>query len=376
MKPQIPKAPEPAWPDGLRGVSREDLVQSFRTHLDENILDLRVTPMPGDASTRQYHRVSLVGGNPASAILMVLPEACPPEPMDLPFLNVRSHLAGLGLPVPGHYFSMPREGIVALEDLGDQTLETALESASRPEAEAWRREALESLIRMQTDRGEGDCSAFTHAFTSEKFEAELAFFLEHAVEGLWKKEVSPRDRAALTGEFRRLSEALVSQGSVFVHRDYHSRNLMVLTDFPKLGILDFQDARLGPPAYDVASLLYDSYVTLPGEFRDALIEYYRSRLESETGERSDRETFNRSLWIAATQRNLKAVGTFAYQAGVLGKKRYLASIPPTLEYVRDHCGRLPELAGLWAILAPLLPDSADFAARAAEGPLSCSNSSV
>ena len=374
MKPQIPKAPEPAWPDGLRGVAREDLVQSFRTHLDENILDLRVTPMPGDASTRQYHRVSLVGGSPASAILMVLPEACPPEPMDVPFLNIRSHLADLGLPVPGHYFSMPREGVVALEDLGDQTLETALESASRPEAEAWYREALESLIRMQTDRG--DCSAFTYAFTSEKFEAELAFFLDHAIEGLWKRDLSARDRAALTGEFRRLSEALVSQGSVFVHRDYHSRNLMVLKVFPKLGILDFQDARLGPAAYDAASLLYDSYVTLPGEFRDALIEYYRSRRENETGERSDRETFNRSLRIAATQRNLKAVGTFAYQAGVLGKRRYLASIPPTLEYVRDHCGRLSELAGLWAILAPLLPDSAEFTACAAEGPLPCSNSSV
>ena len=151
---------------------------------------------------------------------------------------------------------------------------------------------------------------------------------------------------------------------------------MVLKDFPKLGILDFQDARLGPPAYDLASVLYDSYVTLQAEFREMLIEHYRDRQAELGGEKTDRETFDRSLRLAATQRNLKAVGTFAYQAGVRGKRGYLSSIQPTIAYVRDHCRRLPELSGLWALLAPVLPDSTEFAACGAEGPSSCSDSSA
>lgn len=349
----IPETPTEPAPFPLLG---DELMEALRERLDKAITGLRVETMRGDASARRYFRVRLSGGRLPSVVLMVLPEPCPANPMDLPFLNVRSFLAGQGLAVPDHYFSLPERGVVALEDFGEKTLETALRGASPREREAWYREALESLVKMQLSRG--DCHAFTYAFTAGKFQEELLFFLEHAVEGLWGRRPSPGDREALTAEFRRLSEALASPASgpaVFTHRDYHSRNLMVLRDAPRLGILDFQDARLGPPAYDLVSLAFDSYATLPPGLRDRLIEGYRRRRKDLAGSAPEREELERSVRLAAIQRNLKAVGTFSYQGRVLGRTRYLDSIGPTLAHVRDHCRRLPELRGLWALLSPLLP---------------------
>ncbi|MFQ5912744.1 MAG: aminoglycoside phosphotransferase family protein [Nitrospinota bacterium] len=364
MKPEPFAAPVPLWPDALSGIRQKELIEEFRNHLDRGIDSIRLTPMPGDASARRYYRIFFSAGPFPSAVLVVVTEPCPPDPMDFPFLNIRSFLAGLGLAVPEHYFSLPEQGIVVLEDFGDKTLESALQTASPPQAEAWYREALESLVKMQLSRG--DCYAFTYAFTAAKFEEELLFFVKHAVEGLWGRRLSSGDREALTAEFRRLSEevaSLASGSAVFTHRDYHSRNLMVLNDVPRLGILDFQDARLGPPAYDLASLVFDSYVSLSPEFRETLIEHYRLRSKDLSGRGLDRDGLERSLRLAATQRNLKAVGTFAYQGWVLGRKGYLDSIGPTLEYVRDHCERLPELSGLWSLLSPLLPAPGHATAR-------------
>ncbi|MEE8109685.1 MAG: phosphotransferase [bacterium] len=377
MKPRTLKTPVPRWPEGHPGVSQEELLLAFRTQLDGEIAGIRLEPMEGDASTRQYYRVSFSEGTVPSAVLMVLPEPCPPEPMDLPFLNIRSFLAGLGLPVPDHYFSLPECGIVVLEDFGDETLESGLRAASRGRMETWYQEAVESLLRMQL--GQGDCHAFTYAFTAAKFEEELLFFLKHAIEGLWDRRPSSGDREALVTEFHRLSENLALSASgetVFTHRDYHSRNLMVLKDRPGLGILDFQDARRGPPTYDLASLVFDSYVTLPQEFRERLVEEYRIRRNDLTGIKADREAFERSLRLAATQRNLKAIGTFAYQGWALGKERYLDSIGPTLAHVRDHCRTLPELSELWAVLSPLLPDPDHPRGRTAGSTPSCFSSSV
>ena len=335
------------------GLSKEVLLPAFRERFGGSVTELRVEPMAGDASTRRYFRVSLSGVTPSTVVLMVLPEPIPPEPARTPYLNIRAFLERLGLPVPGYYFTIPESGIVAVEDCGDTTLESALTDASRTDWETWYREALDSLIRMQA--GRGDCCAFSYSFTPDKFEEELRFFLDHAVEGLWGHRVASDQLESLLVEFRRLSESLVSERQVFTHRDFHSRNLMVLKESPRLGILDFQDARLGPPAYDVASLMYDSYVSIPRRMRDSFIRYYRRRWNEIFGERLNPERFDSALRLAAMQRNLKAIGTFAFQGGVLGRKRYLDSIPLALSYVREHAQASPDLNDLWASLSPLLP---------------------
>jgi len=364
-------------PDGLSGMPPDELLQVFRTNLELGIESVRIFPMQGDASTRRYFRAVLAGGKVRSAVLMVLSEACPPDVSELPFLNIRAFLERLGLSVPEFYFALPSKGVIVLEDFGDEVLEVGLGKASFSQAEAWYQDAVDTLVKMQASRG--DSHAFSYAFTAAKFEEELLFFLQHAVEGLWGRQLSPDHRDALIQEFRKLCEKLVSPdagGLVFTHRDYHSRNLMILEEQPRLGILDFQDARLGPSGYDLASLVYDSYVTLPAGFRDGLIRYYLSCWEKESGTKMDPELFGQSLRLAATQRNLKAIGTFAYQGFLLGRKRYLESIGPTLAYLQDHCRRLRELSALWALLAPILPGSCDSKGDASGRTLPCFDSSA
>jgi aminoglycoside/choline kinase family phosphotransferase len=120
-------------------------------------------------------------------------------------------------------------------------------------------------------------------------------------------------------------------------------------------VIDFQDARLGPRQYDLASLLYDSYVVLPADLREALLTYYlEEQKAARDGHALDRESF---VWVfdyMCLQRNLKALGTFAFQTAVRGSTRYLAAIPPTLDYIRANLGRHPELGQLSDLLEAYL----------------------
>jgi aminoglycoside/choline kinase family phosphotransferase len=334
-------------------LAKEKLLQAFRDQFGSSISELQLKRMVGDASTREYFRVFLPGNHPSTAILMVLPEPISKEPEGFPFLNIRSFLEKIGIPVPGNYFTIFEDGIVALEDCGIKTLEETLKESPPKKWGPWYREALDLLIRMQTSQGH--CHAFSYSFTPITFEKELLFFLEHAVKGLWERDIDSGHMKSLRTEIRQLSKSLVSNRQVFTHRDYHSRNLMPLGDFPRLSILDFQDARLGPPVYDVASLLYDSYVLIPEEMRGNLIQYYRKRWLEITGEHLCKEEFENTLKLAAIQRNLKAIGTFAYQGCVLGRKHYLESIPLTLSYLWKHAQVSPNLKDFWASLLPLIP---------------------
>lgn len=330
----------------------EELLEFLRASLSPGIAELRLEPLEGDASARRYYRVYLFGGPLVSVIAQELPGPGPENPLDLPFLNIRAHLSGLGLGVPDFYAYFPKRGWVVLEDLGDETLESAIGSLRASEREERYRVAIDILITMHYSRG--NCFAFTYAFDERKFIEELEFFLRHAVEGLWGRKIPSHERSLLMKEFGGLARELASQPQVFTHRDYHSRNLMVRPGRRDLGLLDFQDARLGPPHYDLASLLYDSYVQLPEGLRRNLLIYYLER-SGRLGRRYEAEGFVRLLLLAALQRNLKAIGTFAYQATVLGRPRYLEAIGPTLGYVADHCQQRPELSPLWETLKRHLP---------------------
>ena len=332
----------------------EELLEFLRDSLSPRISDVRLEPLEGDASTRKYYRIYLFGGPLSSVIAQELSGPGPENPLDLPFLNIRAHLAGLGLGVPEYYAYFPEKGWVVLEDLGDETLEAAIEDLRPGEREEKYRAAIDMLATMHYSRG--NCFAFTYAFDERKFTEELKFFLKHAVEGLWGRRMPSRDRSLLIEEFGNLAKELASQPQVFTHRDYHSRNLMVRPGRKDLGLLDFQDARLGPPHYDLASLLYDSYVDLPDGLRRSLLLYYLDRADC-MGHPYDPNGFIQVLRLTAVQRNLKAIGTFAYQASVLGRPRYVQAIEPTLRYVANHCHRVPELSPLWGTLKRHVPDS-------------------
>jgi aminoglycoside/choline kinase family phosphotransferase len=270
---------------------------------------------------------------------------------EFPFVNIARHLTEKGIPVPRVFVDASEEGFVLLEDVGSVTLERYLEQQPPRERRGRYESAIKMLVRMQSEASRASsrpCNALGYAFDAETFFQELCFFREHALEALWGHSISTDDRTELDEHFWRLCEEVSQYPQVFTHRDFHSRNLMVQPD--RLVVLDFQDARLGPFTYDLASLLRDSYVCLSTEEQAALIDTYRKLAQRVDLVCPDPETFQRAFSRTGLQRNLKAIGTFAYQAVVKGVNRYLPSIPSTVNSVRLAFETDPELAPFKQIL--------------------------
>ncbi len=321
---------------------------------------VRAVPLEGDASDRKYVRLIVKGrggGDQGSYVLMQLSNPWVPKGSrrELPFVNVARHLREKGIPVPRVFFDASEEGFVLLEDVGDVTLESHLEKESLRERRRRYESAVEILVRMQsaaTTASSRPCYALSYSFDAETFFRELCFFREHALEGLWGHVLSTDGRTELEEHFQRLCTEIAEYPKVFTHRDYHARNLMVHAD--RLTLLDFQDARLGPITYDLASLLRDSYVCLAPEEQEALIGHYRELAQRAGLACPDPDEFQRAFLRTGLQRNLKAIGTFAYQAVVKGLDRYLPSIPNTVDSVRSALEKDVELAPFRRVLEAFL----------------------
>ena len=319
---------------------------------------VRTVPLEGDASDRKYVRLIMEGrgqGDQGSYVLMQLSSPWVPQASrrDLPFVNVARHLSEKGIPVPRVFFDASEEGFVLLEDVGNVTLESHLERESLRERRRRYESAVEILVRMQREASTASsrpCYALDYSFDAETFFRELCFFREHALEGLWGHVLSTDGRTELDEHFLRLCKEIAGYPKVFTHRDYHARNLMVQAD--RLTLLDFQDARLGPITYDLASLLRDSYVCLSPEEQEALIGHYRELAQRAGLACPDPDEFQRAFLRTGLQRNLKAIGTFAYQAVVKGVDRYLPSIPNTVDSVRSALEQDAELAPFKQALQP------------------------
>jgi aminoglycoside/choline kinase family phosphotransferase len=320
-------------------------VALVREHLAERRgpvgASIRVSPLSGDASTRRYFRLA---GPEGTEVLSLYPEPFSPE--DLPFLGVRSLLSGWGLPTPQVLDHDGRRGVVVQEDLGDLTLQEALKSASDREREALYGDALDDLCRLQRASVQGShrLPCFQIAFDIEKLSWELHYFQKHFLEGLLGRDLTVEDRSVLSEGFHRLSEEIASWPRVLCHRDFHSRNLM--RHRGRLYWIDFQDARMGPATYDLASLLRDSYVDLDEDFVAERLEEFCQ--QASPGDA--REVFERRFELTSVQRNLQALGTFGYMATVRGNDVYLPYVPRTLAHARRNLARHPELAGLRRVL--------------------------
>ena len=299
-------------------------------------------PLSGDASTRRYFRVT---GGGASYVLALYPEAFVPE--ELTFLGMRNLLDGYELAVPAVVDVDGTRGMVLQEDLGDRTLQELLKETSASRREELYREAVDDVVTLQRKAAEGpqgaDC--FRIAFDIEKLTWELHYFLKHYLEGHRRRELTVEDRSSLSEAFHLLCQEIASWPRTLCHRDYHSRNLMLHQE--RLYWIDFQDARMGPVTYDLASLLHDAYVDVPEELREELAEGFRQR--AVPGE--SRELFRRRFELMSVQRTLKALGTFGYMATVRDNPVYLPYIPRTLAHARRLLSRHPELERLWRTLA-------------------------
>jgi aminoglycoside/choline kinase family phosphotransferase len=304
----------------------------------------RVVPLTGDASDRRYYRI-LVPDAP-TFVLSLYAQAF--DVNTLPFVNVAGLFEKMPVPIPRVLGHAEDIGVLALEDLGDVTLQAHLGAATPSEHAALYRQAV-SLIAALQRRGKDlespDYIPYRMAFDVEKLMWEMDFFTKHFVEAYRGVIMSAQVQEALHEEFAEIVRELADEPRVLCHRDYHSRNLMLHQD--TLYIIDFQDARMGPDTYDMVSLLRDSYVDLPDQTVAELIAYFLA-LKGRTETEADyRERFD----LMALQRNLKALGTFGYQTTARRNPVYIQYIPRTLRYVRDNLERHERFARLHELLA-------------------------
>jgi aminoglycoside/choline kinase family phosphotransferase len=271
----------------------------------------------------------------------------------LPFVNVARLLAEMPVPVPrvlGHADDL---GVLALEDLGDVTLQAHLGAAPAAEHAALYREAVALIASIQRRGAELASPAYLPyaiAFDVEKLTWELDFFIKHFIEAYRGVDIPAEMRGALRGEFAEVARQLASEPRVLCHRDYHSRNLMLHEEH--LYIIDFQDARMGPDTYDLVSLLRDSYVDLAEDDVDDLIAFFLALRRGG----DEAEAFRRRFDLMAVQRNLKALGTFGFQTISRGNPVYIQYMPRTLNYVRANLERYPRFGRLQELLAAHLEE--------------------
>jgi len=334
----------------------------------------QITELAGDASSRRYYRIRMAPGSPLSSlVLMRYPEEIQPGG-ELPFVNVHRYLRKAGVPVPEIYLAAPEAKLLFLEDAGDTMLEGAVKAARAEEdvLPLYER-CLEILVRIQwggTTALDGNAIPARLAFDVRKFSEEIDFFFEHAVRGYGGIALSENDERVIEDLFLPFLEEMAALPRVLAHRDYHSRNVMVLPVTPggqsELRILDFQDARMGNVFYDLCSLLRDSYVTLSDKAVDHLCYAYRhaspAGLKTTWG---DPAAFAWRIDAAALQRNVKAIGTFGNQARNRGKTFYLRFIPPTVATLAANFDRNPRMRPLSRKLLPILTFLASKAATEA-----------
>src|SRR6185295_8649972 len=262
----------------------------------------------------------------------------------LPFARVAELFQLIPLPVPGVLGHSDELGILALQDLGDVTLQAHLGAASGEEHAALYRQAvalIELLQRRGADLPSDRYPSYRVAFDIEKLTWELEFFATYFVQGYRGVALGAAERAALSEEWSAIVQELAAEPRVLCHRDYHSRNLMLHDG--SLYIIDFQDARMGPDTYDLVSLLRDSYVDLSPQQVDGLIAYF---LAHKSGAAPDEDEFRRRFDLMALQRNLKALGTFGYMTTSRNNTVYIQYIPRTVAYVKTNLAKYPRFERL------------------------------
>ena len=334
----LPPASDPLLPDRvLSYLQRCSLVGG----------QARAIPLTGDASDRRYFRVL----EPDRPSIVLALHGGPFDFDTLPFVNVARLLGAAGMPIPSILDHADDLGVLALEDLGDVTLQAHLGVAALEHHRLYREAVgyIDQLQRRGVELASDQYVPYTLAFDVEKLTWELDFFLKHFLQGYRGVALEAAERAAIREENRAIVEELAAEPRVLCHRDYHSRNLMLHAG--RLYMIDFQDARMGPDTYDLVSLLRDSYVDFTEESVSALVAYFLALKGRGAAYEQD---FERRFDLMSLQRNLKALGTFGYQTMVRQNPVYLQYIPRTLRYVQRNLAKYPRFARLRQLLSARL----------------------
>ena len=301
--------------------------------------------LAGDASSRRYYRVFLrAPGAPSSIIAMELPAGAglplsseeltifKDGPRELPFLNVHRFLGKIGVKVPALYGHWEDERIVLLEDLGDTALWDQVQGLADDQILAWYRKAIDELLILHlrgTQSRDESCIAFQQRFDAKLYLWEFDHFIEWGLEKRPDAKVSAATIITLRKEFGDIAAILERCSNCLSHRDYHSWNLMVHDGAVR--VIDFQDALLAPPQYDLASLLNDRVTDsiVRPHLEEILIHYYIDKSRDLSGRAISAEEFFEIYRLSAIQRDLKVVGRFYYLDLVKGKPGYRKFIAPT-----------------------------------------------
>jgi aminoglycoside/choline kinase family phosphotransferase len=297
---------------------------------------VRVEPASSDASFRRYFRVFHEGGT------YVVMDAPPGKEDVRPYVMVSALLESLGAHVPHVHEKDVARGLLLLEDLGSTPYLQRLEAGDDPEP--LYADALAVLATIQV-RGAAACRQLP-PYGRAELEREMALMPEWFLRRHLSLALSAQETHLIGATFEFLTREALAQPRVFVHRDYHARNLMVLGE-RNPGIIDFQDALRGPVGYDLVSLLKDCYIAWPRERVVAWVDAYRARLSAQGGPvgQSGAE-FLRWFDLIGMQRHIKVLGIFCRLWYRDGKPGYLPDLPRTLDYVRDTCARHGELSAL------------------------------
>lgn len=299
-----------------------------------------ITPASEDASFRRYWRVR--AGDGTSFIVM---DAPPAREDCRPFIRIAAMLREAGVNAPQVFAQDLEQGFLLLTDLGTRTYLDALNASSAAKLFG---DATDALLRWQLATRPGELPSYDEALLRR----EMDLFPEWYVGRHLGKALSDAQKQSLTSIFRLLVESALAQPAVYVHRDYMPRNLMVCE--PNPGVLDFQDAVVGPIAYDVVSLLRDAFVSWDEELvLDLTVRYWEKAKRAGLPVHSDFGEFWRAFEWMGLQRHLKVLGIFARINYRDGKPRYLADTPRFIAYARAACRRYNALAPLAGLLDEL-----------------------
>lgn len=307
-----------------------------------------LTTASADASFRRYFRV-----HTANQTLIAM-DAPPPQEDCRPFVRIAGLLLAAGLNVPKILAQEIQLGFLLLSDLGDTTYLSVLNAEN---AQRLYGDATQALIQMQLASQPDVLPPYDEALLTREMQLFPDWYLAKHLD-VTLDEVQNR---VLQQTFAILNQNILAQAKVTVHRDYHSRNLMVCEDNP--GILDFQDAVYGPITYDVVSLLKDAYIVWDEEqIIDWTARYWQSARKAGLQVPTDFGEFYRDFEWMGAQRHIKVLGIFARLYHRDGKDGYLKDMPLVMTYLRKVCGRYIELKPMLKLLNALegLEDKAGY----------------
>ena len=275
----------------------------------------------------------------------------PPENEEITtFCRLARRFYSLGINVPEIFHTEDEQGFVLMSDLGSDHY---LDSLNDSTADRLYGDALESLLKLQT--GTFDDPGFLPAYSTELLLREMDLFRQWYLITHLGTDITGDEHRIMDDAWQLLIESALEKPQLWVHRDYHSRNLMI-TQANNPGIIDFQDAVTGPITYDLVSLLKDCYIEWPEQqVEDWVLGYHDLALQSGLLEEKDEQQFLRWFHRMGIQRHLKVAGIFARLSHRDGKNRYLDDIPLTLKYLVSALRNDPDLAELYNLVVSKIP---------------------